>query len=160
MEYIFGERMVFMDISGKRTGIIVLIGILWIIITLMGWQEHYMAGMYLGVVLMLLHMILGSSKGGRISTKMLVYPLMIWGILWCASFFLSRYYADLFAGKIPDFTILGFHPSFAWTIFAYWLGGIATLTFGFILFKDEWLSEKDWDEFKEEIKLLKQSEVK
>ncbi len=148
-----------MDISGKQTGIIVLIGILWIVITLLGWKEYYMAGMYLGVVLMFLHMILGISKKGKLSSKMLIYPLLVWAVLWCASFYLSRYYADLFAGKVPDFSILGFHPSFAWTILAYWLGGIATLTFGFILFQDEWLSEEDWKEFKNKIAMLEQSEV-
>ena len=148
-----------MNISGKQTGIIVLIGILWIVITLLGWKEYYMAGMYLGVVLMFLHMILGISKKGKLSSKMLIYPLLVWAVLWCASFYLSRYYADLFAGKVPDFSILGFHPSFAWTILAYWLGGIATLTFGFILFQDEWLSEEDWKEFKNKIAMLEQSEV-
>ncbi len=148
-----------MDISGKRTGIIVLIGILWIVITLLGWKEYYMAGMYLGVVLMLLHMILGTAKNGRLSSRLFIYPLLLWAVLWCASFFLSRYYADLFAGKVPDFSILGFHPSFAWTILAYWLGGIATLTIGFILFQDEWLSEEDWEEFKSKIEMLEQREV-
>ena len=149
-----------MDLSDKRTGIIVLIGILWVIITVLGWKEQHMAGMYAGVILMLLHMMLGAAKKGKLSSKLFVYPLLIWAVLWCISFFLSKYYADLYVGKIPDFTILGFHPSFAWTILTYWIGGVLTLTIGFILFKDEWLSEKDWQDFKQKIQMIEQSEVK
>jgi hypothetical protein len=148
-----------MDISGKRTGIIVLIGILWIVITVLGWKNYAMAGMYLGVVLMLLHMMLGAANNGRLSSRMFLYPLLVWAVLWCLSFFLSRYHADLFAGRVPDFTIVGLHPSFAWTVITYWLGGVATLTVGFILLQDEWLSEKDWNAFKEKIKMLEKGEV-
>ncbi len=46
-------------------------------------------------------------------------------VLWIASFILSGYFGDLFAGATPTFTILGFHPSFAPTIFLYWIGGTA-----------------------------------
>jgi len=149
-----------MDLSDKRTGIVVLIGVLWMIITVLGWKEQYLAGMYLGVILMLLHLMLGAAKNGKLSSILFVYPFILWAVLWCASFFLSNHYADQFSGVIPDFTILGFHPSFAWTILTYWIGGVLTLTIGFILYKDEWLSEKDWQEFKEKIHMIEQSEVK
>lgn len=149
-----------MDISNKKTGIILLIGILWIVITILGWKEQYLAGMYLGVVLILLHLVLGAAKNGVLSLKIIVYPLLVFGVLWCASFYLSNYYAEIFSGRIPDFTIMGFHPSFAWTVLTYWLGGLATLTVGFVIFKNEWLSEKDWEDFKDKIKQDKQGEVK
>lgn len=148
-----------MDLSNKKTGMIVLIGILWIVITVLGWKEQYMAGMYLGIVLMLLHMMLGTAKGGKLSSKMIIYPFLIWALLWIVSFTLSKYYADIFAQMTPSFNILGLHPSFAWTILTYWIGGILTLTIGFILLKDEWLSEKDWQEFKEKIQMIEDKGV-
>lgn len=148
-----------MDISNKKTGIIILIGILWIVITILGWKGQHLAGMYLGVILILLHLILGAAKKGVLSLKIVVYPLLTFCVLWCVSFYLSEYYANIFLGRMPEFTVLGFHPSFGWTVLAYWLGGLATLTIGFIVFKNEWLSEKDWNEFKEKIK-AEQGEVK
>lgn len=146
-----------MNLSDKKTAIIIIIGFLWMTITVLGWKGYYMAGMYLGVLLMLLHMMLGTAKQGKLSLKMFIYPLCIWGVLWCMSFGLSKFYADMFTGTIPDFKILGLHPSFAWTVITYWLGGVATLTLGFIVFKDEWLSEKDWKKFKEKIQAIEQS---
>jgi hypothetical protein len=113
----------------------------------LGWQNDFVPAMCLGVVLMFLHLILGAAKGGKISKKLFFYPLGIWGILWIASFILSKYYSDLFAGAVPSFTILGFHPSFAFTVLFYWIGGMLTLSLGFVLRKDEWLSEKDWKDF-------------
>lgn len=148
-----------MDLSNKKTGMIILIGILWIVITVLGWKEQYIAGMYLGVVLMLLHMMLGAAKGSKLSSKMIIYPFLIWAALWIVGFSLSKYYADIFAQITPNFTILGLHPSFAWTILTYWIGGILTLTIGFILLKDEWLSEKDWEEFKQKIQMIENKGV-
>jgi hypothetical protein len=60
----------------------------------------------------------------------------------------------MFEGIMPTFTILGFHPSFSWTIILYWIGGVLTLTLGFVKLKDEWLSEQDWEEFKKNVKKI------
>src|SRR6056297_2073278 len=140
-----------MDIQGKRTPIIIAIALLWAAITVLGWYEMYMPGLYLGVVLMLLHMVLGVSIKNKVSKKFLIYPLLPWAIIWPISFYLSDKYSAMFEGVMPTFTILGFHPSFSWTIILYWIGGVLTLTLGFVLLKDEWLSEKDWEEFKEKV---------
>lgn len=72
---------------------------------------------------------------------------MVWAILWVLSFILSDYHGKLFTGTMPSFTILGFHPSFAWTVITYWIGGVLTLTLGFVLYKDLWLSDEDWNNF-------------
>lgn len=140
-----------MDISNKRSAIIVIISLLWLVIAVLGWQGYFLPAMILGVVLMFLHMFLGVAKKGRVSTKFLIYPLLFWAVLWALSFILSKHFSDVFAGQMPTFTILGFHPSFAWTVLTYWIGGMLTLTVGFALFKDEWLSDEDWDEFLEKV---------
>lgn len=146
-----------MDISNKRTDIMVIIALLWLVISVLGWYGHFMPAMYLGVVLMLLHMVMGVAKKGKVSNKLLSYPLLAWAVLWALSFFLSKHFADAFAGQVPSFTILGFHPSFAWTVLTYWLGGMFTLNLGFVLFKNEWLTEKEWDEFVEKVKSIKEA---
>ena len=85
------------------------------------------------------------------SRRFLVYPLLSWIACWAAAFWLARYHADLFAGRAPDFTILGLHPSFAWTVLGYWIGGVLTLTVGFVVLRDDWLTEQEWAEFKRKV---------
>ena len=41
-------------------------------------------------------------------------------------------------------------------IIGYWLGGLLTISLGYYLLQDEWLSQKDWDEFCEEAKIIKE----
>jgi len=140
-----------MNIKDLRTPIIIAIAILWAAITVLGWYGMYMPGLYLGVVLMMLHLVLGVSIKNKVSKKFLIYSIIPWAVIWVVSFYLSDKYSAMFQGMMPTFTILGFHPSFSWTIILYWIGGVLTLTLGFVLLKDEWLSEKDWEEFKEKV---------
>lgn len=148
-----------MKLSDKSvTTIIIITAVLWLAINLSGWTGHHMVGMYLSVILMLLYMILGIAKQGIVSKKFFLYPLLVWSIAWMASFFLAEHYSVKFAGNLPDFTVLGFHPSFAPVVILYWLGGILTLTLGFIYYKDEWLSEKDWNDFKIKIEAIEKEE--
>ena len=149
-----------MNIKQHQTAIWVLIVVLWIACIITGTTGHFVVGMVLGVPLMLLHMMLGVAKGGIISKKFLMYPLLVWAILWIISFILSGYFGDMFAGVMPTFTILGFHPSFAPTIFLYWIGGQLTLNLGFYLLQDEWLSEKDWTDFCKKVQSIKEKEGK
>ncbi|MEY8416639.1 hypothetical protein AAK964_10085 [Tissierella praeacuta] len=140
-----------MDLKEKKTLFILLTTALWVIITICGWTGHWLLGMVLGVVLMLLYMILGAAKKGVLSRKLLFYPFSIWSILWILSFILSDYHSKIFDGMMPSYTILGLHPSFAWTVFTYWIGGVLTLTLGFVFYKDLWLSKEDWNDFKKKI---------
>ena len=145
-----------MDIRKHKTLIWILIAILWIVCIVTGTTGHFVIGLVAGVPLMFLHMMLGIAKGGVVSKKFLIYPMVIWAVLWIVSFILSGYWADAFMGAMPSFTILGFHPSFAPTIFLYWIGGQLTLNLGFYLFQDEWLSQKEWDDFCEKAKSIKE----
>ncbi|WP_130805626.1 hypothetical protein [Senegalia massiliensis] len=150
-----------MKLSEKGiTIIIILTTILWTVINVLGWSGNHMLGLYLGVILMLLYMVLGVANKGVVSKKFLFYPLAAWSITWIIGFFLANYYGIKFAGAMPSFTILGFHPSFAPVVFLYWIGGMLTLTLGFMFFKDEWMSDKDWNDFKEKIRVIKEQEKK
>lgn len=145
-----------MNINGKRNIIMILIAVLWLVIMFLGWKGMFVPAMVLSVFLMLLHMILGVAKQGKISTKFLIYPLLIWTAVWIVSFLLSDHYAKEFAGIMPTFSVGGFHPSFAPTFFLYYIGGMLTLTVGFVVFQDDWLSAKDWDDFLETVKKNKE----
>lgn len=147
-----------MQIKGKENALMAIMAVLWLAVMVLGWTNHYLVGMIVAVFLMLTHMLMGVAKNGKVSSKFLVYPLIIWTILWIASFCLSDYYAALFAGKMPTFNVAGFHPSFAPTFFMYYLGGMATLTVGFAVFQNEWLSDQDWENFLERVKKNKMEE--
>ena len=146
-----------MNVSKSKDLIAVLIAALWIACIVIGTVGSHVVAMVLGVGLMFLHLILGVAKKGVVSKKFLIYPILIWAVLWIVSFVLSGHYADLFANTAPTFTILGFHPSFAPTIFLYWIGGQLTLNLGHYLLQDEWLSEKDWEDFCAEVRTLEEA---
>ena len=120
----------------------------------MGWKGLYIEAMYLCVILMLLHVMLGSAKKGHLDSKLLVYPFLSWAVLWIAGFYLMDKYAVMFKGVMPEFTVLGMHPSFAPLAIMYFIGGVLTMTVGYYVYKDKWLSTADWEEFKEKIELL------
>jgi hypothetical protein len=48
---------------------------------------------------------------------------------------------------LPDFTVLGFHPSFAVIIVFFWIIPTLLMSFGFEAVKDRWLSEERWQDF-------------
>ncbi|HHX04090.1 MAG TPA: hypothetical protein GX733_07360 [Tissierellia bacterium] len=147
-----------MDISKNKDAMVILIAVLWLACIVLGTIGYHVLAMCLGVVLMLLHALLGVAHNDVVNKKFLVYPLLIWAGLWIASFLLSGYYGDLFAGQMPSFTVLGLHPSFAPTVFFYWIGGQLTLNLGLYLYADKWLSEEQWEQFLDKVKSLKEVE--
>ena len=142
-----------MKIEKLETPFAILIAALWAVIMVLGWTGHFIWGMVLGVALMFLHMTLGIQNKGIAPKKFLVYPMLIWAALWITSFLLSKYFGDKYAGVMPPL-FLGMHPSFAPTVYLYWIGGQLTLNLGMYLMRDEWLSEEKWQTFLSEVKAL------
>lgn len=129
------------------TPIVLAIGCLWCAVTILGLLGLWFQALLLSVVLMTLHVVLGSAHEGRIDLGLLIHPILTWATVWMVSFVLAEYFARSFSGEAPDFTILGLHPSFACIVFGYWLGGIATLTVGFSARRSLWMSDGQWSEF-------------
>ena len=145
-----------MDISKKKTLILVLISIFWLACIILGTTGKFVLGMVVAVPLIGLHFLLGVAKKGIVSKKFLLYPILIWTALYIVAFILCGVYADKFAGMMPAFTVLGLHPSFAPVLLLYWIGGLLTLSLGFYLLQDEWLSQEDWEEFCQKAKKVKE----
>lgn len=148
-----------MDITKQKDLFVILIAILWFLCLIFGTSGQFVLGMCLAVVMMFLYVLLGVAKNGVVSKKFLFYPLVIWAILWIVSFILSGVLAARFTGTMPSFTFLGLHPSFAPTVFLYWIGGQLTLNLGLYLYQDEWLSESEWDDFCKKVHAMKDEEV-
>lgn len=137
-----------MSKRARATTIVVLTAVLWAVTTALGLAGLGHLGMYFALGLLLLYAVQGAARRGRVSRRFLAYPLLAWILCWAASFYLAGHYAELYSDRAPDFTVLGFHPSFAPTVLGYWIGGVLTLSAGFVLFRDDWLTERDWEEFK------------
>lgn len=131
----------------RATPLVLLIGGLWIAIIALGLLDLWFPALLLSVPLMAAHLILGSAHDGRISLGLLIHPILTWAVVWIGSFVLAEVFARSFAGGAPDFTILGFHPSFACIVFGYWIGGVATLTVGFSRRRNLWMTDGQWTEF-------------
>ncbi|MBS7525407.1 hypothetical protein KHM83_01805 [Fusibacter paucivorans] len=141
-----------MEIGQYKTQMVLLITGLWVAITLCGWFGHWYIGLHLSVVLMLLHMMMGAAQNGKLDRKLLVYPMLTWAVVWIIGFVLAKQNSDAFLNMAPTYKIFGFHPSFAWIILCYWIGGVLTLTIGFVKYKNLWLSDEAWDRFTEKMK--------
>lgn len=148
-----------MKITDKMQSILVVIStLLWIICCILAWNEHFIVAIWFGIVIMAIYLSLGSSKKGVLSKKFFCYPILTWAILWAVGFWLAQYFAVMFLDVEPSFTILGMHPSFAMVVFFYWIGGVLTISLGFMLLKKEWLAPVEWDDFKKKIELIKKEQ--
>ena len=108
---------------------------------------HWLGALYTLLPILLIYAVLGSSHKGQFDLGLVAFPTLIWIVMWAAAFWLGDYYAELFSGRHPDFTILGFHPSFAAIIVLFWILPTLLMGFGFELVKDRWLSREKWDHF-------------
>ena len=138
----------------ETTPVMLAIGALWAVVTLLGMTGHWFAALLLSVVLMVAHLLLGSAHKGRLSISLLIHPILTWAVVWAGSFVLAEHFAGRFRGVEPSFTILGLHPSFAWIVLGFWLGGVLTLSLGFVLRSRLWLSENQWNEFTDTVARL------
>mgnify|MGYP001824260942 CR=1 FL=1 len=130
-----------------ETLLIVASGVLWLVMVSLAASGHWLAGLYVLLPVLLIYGVLGSSHKGRFDLRLVAFPALVWIVMWAAAFWLGDHYAVAFAGRYPDFTILGFHPSFAAIIALFWVVPTLLMGFGFVAIKDRWLSQERWDNF-------------
>ena len=136
-----------MKASRIETLLVIASGLLWLLMVGLAGAGHWLAGLYVLLVLLLVYGILGTSHKGRFDLRLVVFPTGVWLLSWAAAFALGEYFAEVFAGRAPDFSILGFHPSFAAIIALFWVLPTLLMGFGFVAVKDRWLSQERWDDF-------------
>lgn len=134
-----------------ETLLIIASGILWLLMVGLAATDHWLAALYALLPLLLIYGVLGSSHKGRFDLRLVAFPALVWILMWAAAFSLGEHYATVFAGRHPDFTILGFHPSFAAIIALFWVVPTLLMGFGFVAVKDRWLSQQRWDDFVREV---------
>ncbi len=129
------------------TLLIIVSGLLWLAMVGLAAAGHWFAGLFALLGLLLVYGVLGSSHKGRFDLKLVAFPSLVWIAMWAAAFLVGNHYAELFAGREPEFTVFGFHPSFAAIVVLFWVVPTLLMGFGFEAVKDRWLSQERWDEF-------------
>ena len=136
-----------MNTSRIETLLMVASAVLWLVMVGLAGAGHWLAALYVLLGLLLIYGVLGSSHKGQFDLRLVAFPTLVWIMMWAVAFGLGTHYAEIFAGKPPDFTILGFHPSFAAIIVLFWVVPTLLMGFGFEAVKDRWLSQQRWDDF-------------
>jgi hypothetical protein len=136
-----------MNTSRIETFLMVASAVLWVVMVGLAGAGHWLAALFVLLGLLLIYGVLGTSHKGRFDLRLVAFPTFLWLAMWAAAFWLGDHYAGAFAGRSPDFTILGFHPSFAAIIVLFWLVPTLLMGFGFEAVKDRWLSKERWEDF-------------
>jgi hypothetical protein len=137
-----------------ETSLITLSAVLWLVMVGLAATGHWLAALYTLLPVLLIYAVLGSSHKGKFDLRLVAFPTLIWIVSWAAAFALGNHYAEAFSGHHPDFTVLGFHPSFAAIIVLFWIVPTLLMAFGFEAVKDRWLSRERWDHFVDRINEL------
>ena len=122
-------------------------GLLWLVMVGLAGTGHWFAGLFVLLGLLLIYGVLGTSHKGRFDLRLVAFPSLVWLVMWAGAFLVGNHYAELFAGREPEFTVFGFHPSFAAIVVLFWIVPTLLMGFGFEAVKDRWLSQERWDEF-------------
>lgn len=107
----------------------------------------WLAALYVLLGLLLVYGLLGAMHDGRLDWRLVAFPTLVWLLMWAAAFALGEHYAVAFAGRPPEFTVLGFHPSFAAIVILFWILPTLLMGFGFEAVKDRWLSQQRWNDY-------------
>jgi hypothetical protein len=137
-----------------ETLLITFSAVMWLLMVGLAAYGHWLAALFALLPLLLVYGVLGSSHKGSFDLRLVAFPTLVWILLWAAAFALGDHYAEAFSGRAPEFTILGFHPSFAAIIICFWLVPTLLMGFGFEAVKDRWLSKKRWEDFVQQIEEL------
>lgn len=129
------------------TRLIIVSGLLWLAMVGLAAAGHWFAGLFALLALLLVYGVLGSSHKGQFDLRLVAFPSLVWIVMWAAAFWVGNHYAELYAGREPEFTVFGFHPSFAAIVVLFWIVPTLLMGFGFEAVKDRWLSQERWDEF-------------
>jgi hypothetical protein len=140
--------------SGK-TVIIVLTAILWVIITALGVTENGSTGLYFTVLLTACYAIIGGAyHNGNVNVTLLTFPVISWAVGQVICVAGMNYYYYLFKGVRPTFTVLGFHPSYAFVVLIFWVWSVICWGGGLYALRKTWLSNNEWDEFEKTMKAI------
>jgi hypothetical protein len=129
----------------------IIIGLCFLLIPILCMTGYWFPCFYIATFVIALYMLLGSLKKGKVDAVFLLFPICTFFVTWVVGFTLAQQDAVQFLGRAPDYTILGFHPSFFWIMLLYWIGGFIILATGLFKLRDHWLAPDEWEAFRTKI---------
>jgi hydrogenase-4 membrane subunit HyfE len=97
--------------------------------------------------LTVVYYLMGAVVNEKMSTSILIWPVLINGILQVIAF--TIIYKT--KGQKMDF-VLGMHPGFFGAMVCFWLGNFVTATLAYLLlFKSKAVPDDEWEQFQKEI---------
>jgi hypothetical protein len=104
-------------------------------------------GLLAGAVLTVVYYLMGAVVNEKMSSAMLLWPVLINGIFQAIAF--TIVYKT--KGQKMDF-ILGMHPGFFGAMVFFWIGNFVTATLAYFqLFGSQAVPDEEWEEFQREI---------
>ena len=149
-----------MKFTDKSKDIAVLsIAILWAVIIIVAVMGYGFEAMFIGVIIVSLHFVLGLSEDEIINKKLFYGIYLFWAIQFGIGLSGMIYFSKLYGDNIPETLIFTMHPSYFFDVAFYWLGTLFTIGVGLYRLKDVWLPQERWDSFVEMINKNKEEEV-
>lgn len=138
----------------KKSALMVASAVLWLVIMILGVTGNGSVGLYFTVLLTACYGVFGASLNDTLNKKLLVYPIAVWMVMMIVCIWGMNYYYYLFQGTTPTFTILGFHPSYAFVVLLFWIGAVIAWSVGLYASRKDWLSDKAWEDFLKKIERI------
>lgn len=135
--------------NATKDRITLILPLLWIGMIMFVFLDLGYMGMFLAIIHGMISATLGLSEGEYINKKLFLVFVIGWGILMFVALTGMIYYAVKFGNEVPDFSILGMHPSAFYFYIICWLGNLIYLGGFLVIFKDIWLPEEKWNSFVE-----------
>jgi hypothetical protein len=137
-----------------RDFLMVVAAFLWAFIVYASWQGALSKSnqlIYFGLLacaaLVVVYYIMGAVVNQKISTAVLIWPVLLNGIVQAVAFTIVY----MTKGEKMDF-ILGMHPGFFGAMMFFWLGNFLTSTLSYVvLFDKSVVPDEEWNAFMKEV---------
>jgi len=104
-------------------------------------------GLLAGAVLTVVYYLMGSVVNEKMSTSILIWPVLLNGIFQAIAFTVVY----MTKGQKMEF-IMGMHPGFFAAMVFFWIGNFVTATLAYLmLFSSKAVPDDEWEQFQKEI---------
>jgi|YNPMSStandDraft_2_1061718.scaffolds.fasta_scaffold09346_2 hypothetical protein len=139
--------------DGAKTILHVVNALLWIWLIIASWSKDeglLKITFFVLPFIVFFYLLMGIEKRNEVKAPVpLFYPAIVLFIVWVVSFALVLSYRGV-SVDTSSF-ILGMHPSMAAALLIFWVGNLLTTALSYVVFFDESVDEKEWEDFLNEV---------
>jgi hypothetical protein len=139
--------------DGAKTILHVVNALLWIWLIIASWSKDeglLKITFFVLPFIVFFYLLMGIEKRNEVKAPVpLFYPAIVLFIVWVVSFALVLSYRGVSVDT--SYFILGMHPSMAAALLIFWVGNLLTTALSYVVFFDESVDEKEWEDFLNEV---------